>query len=91
MITDLVPEHPMIIVILAARIATITTAIIITIIITIIIAITIRTVQVVQAADQEQVIQAAEVITETTAEDLKEIILEKTIINKSCEIRERIK
>lgn len=48
-------------------------------------------VQVVQAADQEQAIQAAEVITETTAEDLTEIILGKTMINKSCEIRERIK
>ena len=79
MITDLVPEHPMIIVILAARIVTITTVIII------------RAVQVVQAADQEQAIQAAEVITETTAEDLMEIILGKTMINKLCEIRERIK
>ena len=87
MITDLVPQHPMIIVILEARIVTITTVIIITIIIVIII----RAVQVVQAADQEQAIQAAEVITETTAEDLTEIILGKTMINKSCEIRERIK
>ena len=83
MIMDPVLEHPMIIVILAARIVTITTAIIIVIII--------RAVQVVQAADQEQAIQAAEVITETTAEDLTEIILGKTMINKSCEIRERIK
>ena len=83
MITDLVLEHPMIIVILAARIAIITTAIIIVIII--------RTVQVVQAADQEQAIQAAEVITEIMAEALTEIILGKTMINKSCEIRERIK
>ena len=86
MITGLVPEHPMIIVIPEARIVTITTVIIITIIIVIII----RAVQVVQAADQEQAIQA-EVITETTAEDLTEIILGKTMINKSCEIRERIK
>ena len=87
MITDLVPEHPMIIVILEARIVTITTVTIITIMIVIII----RAVQVVQAADQEQAIQAAEVITEIMAEALTEIILGKTMINKSCEIRERIK